>query len=118
MPQHPAASYQPAPPTLERVLTATLQCYLCGQACGVLEAPAGVGLPAIARFTPVDGSASRQVSWQRLRCPRCGGGSLLVEELEVVTRRIEGPLDLLPDKPRRGRPPRWLAELRARQGAA
>jgi len=118
MREHSSASEQPAPPTQHRVLTAVLQCYLCGQTCGVLEAPAGTGLPTVAHFTPVNGSASRQVAWQRLRCPRCCSASLLVEELEVVTQRIEGPLDLLPDKPRRGRPPRWLAELRARQGAA
>jgi hypothetical protein len=118
MPHIPSASDQTVPATLQRVLTAALQCYLCGQTCGVLEAPAGAGLPPIAQFTPADGSASRQVSWQRLRCARCGSGSLMVEELEVVTRRIEAPLDLLLEKPRRGRPPRWLVELRARREAA
>jgi hypothetical protein len=113
-----SASEQSVPPTLQRVLTAALQCYLCGQTCGVLETPAGAGLPPSAHFTPADGSACRQVLWQRLRCARCGSSSLIVEELEVVTRRIEAPLDLLLEKPRRGRPPRWLVELRARQEAA
>src|SRR5690242_8681246 len=112
MPQNSSLSDQPSPPTLRRVLTATLQCYLCGQTCGVLEAPAGAGLPPVARFTPVDGSNSQHVVWQRLRCLRCGSASLLIEEVDLVTRRIEAPLDLLHEKPRRGRPPRWLVELR------
>ena len=116
--QNSSPNHQPSPRIPRRVLTATLQCYLCGQTCGVLEAPAGFGLPPVARFIPVDGSGSRQVIWQRLRCPRCGSGSLLVEEVDVVTQRIETPLDLLLEKPRRGRPPRWLVELRARQHAA
>jgi hypothetical protein len=118
MPPTPSASDRPNPPKLERVLTAVLQCYLCGQTCGVLETPAGQGLPPIARFTPLDGSAGRHVVWRRLRCPRCRSGSLLVDEMEVVTRRVERSIDLLLDKPRRGRPPRWLVELRARQEAA
>lgn len=118
MPPTPSVTDHPKAPKRQRVLTAALQCYLCGQTCGALESPAGAVLPPIARFTPVDGSASQQVAWQRLRCPRCGSGSLLVEELQVITRRIEAPLDLLLEKPRRGRPPRWLVELRAREEAA
>jgi hypothetical protein len=102
----------------ERVLTAELHCHLCGETCGVLESPASRGLPPIARFTSADGRLSRLVAWQRLRCPRCGGGSLFADELEIVTRRHEPPIDMALEKPRRGRPPRWLVELRARQAAA
>ncbi|MBV9579437.1 MAG: hypothetical protein JO057_12690 [Chloroflexi bacterium] len=113
-----SASDQPNPPKRERVLTATLNCYLCGHTCGTLESPSTAGLPPIAHFTPADDSGTRQVMWQRLRCPRCGGGSLLLEGLEVVTRRQEPRFDLLEETPRRGRPPRWLVERRAKQDAA
>lgn len=118
MPQISSATDQRNPPKRERVLTAMLNCYLCGHTCGTLESPASTALPPLVRFTPADGSGSRQVAWQRLRCPRCGGGSLFVEELEVVSRREEPRLDLLQEKPLRGRPPRWLVELRAKQDAA
>jgi ribosomal protein S27AE len=105
-------------PKQERVLTVRLQCHLCGQTCGVLEAPESRGLPPVVRFTGVDGGFSRPIAWQRLRCPRCGSGSLFADELEIVTRRHEGPIDMDLDRPRRGRPPRWLLELRARREAA
>ena len=118
MPQYSSSNDQPSRARRRRVLTATLRCYLCGQTCGVLEAPTGAGFPPVARFTPVDGADSQQVVWQRLRCPRCASRSLMVEELEIVTQRIEVPAELLFEKPRRGRPPRWLVELRARQEAA
>jgi hypothetical protein len=118
MPQISSASDQHNPPKRERVLTATLNCYLCGHTCGNLESPATTALPPIVLFTPAQGSGSCQVVWQRLRCPRCGGGSLFIDELEVVTRREEPRLDPLQEKPRRGRPPRWLVELRAKQDAA
>ncbi len=120
MPATPSLSGSvPHPPKRERVLTAMLRCHLCGETCGVLESPAAAaGLTPIARFTPAGGSRSQLVVWRRLRCPRCGSGSLFVDELEIVTRRVEAPADLLLEKPRRGRPPRWLVELRARQEAA
>ena len=117
-PSSSAARQHVEPPKQERVLTARLQCYLCGHTCGVLEAPESVGLPPVACFTSSDGSPSRLVAWQRLRCARCGSGSLLVDELEIVTRRHEPPFDMAEDTPRRGRPPRWLLELRVRQASA
>jgi len=117
-PSSSATSQQFEPPKQQRVLTAVLQCRLCGQTCGVLESPAGVGLPPVARLTSTDGALSRLVAWQRLRCPRCGSGSLFAIEVAIVTRRHEAPIDMALDRPRRGRPPRWLVELRARQEAA
>ena len=106
------------PPKLQRVLMAMLRCHLCGETCGVLESPAAAGLPPITGFTPAGGSKSQLVVWQRLRCPRCDSGSLFVDELDIVTRRVEAPLNTLLEKPRRGRPPRWLVEQRAREAAA
>ena len=100
-----------------RVLTAELRCYLCSQMCGTLEGRPGAGLPSVTWFTPVDGSGPQLVAWRRLRCPRCGSRALFVDEPEVVTQRDE-QVDWTLDPPRRGRPPRWLVELRARQDAA
>jgi hypothetical protein len=74
-------------------------------------------MPPVARFYPIDGSPGRELAWQRLRCPRCGGRSLLVDELETVVQRVER-IDWALEQPRRGRPPRWLVALRERQDAA
>src|SRR5436305_806561 len=54
-------------------------------------------------------------AWQtsRLRCPRCGG-SVYVDQVEIVERRIE-PVEWEDDGPRRGRPPKWLVEQRRRK---
>jgi len=111
-------SHEPRPPKKERVLTATLRCHLCGETCGVLESPPTAGLPPVARFTPAGGGATEEVLWQRLRCQRCGSRSLFVDDLEIVTKRIDAPFNTLFEKPRRGRPPRWLVALRARMDAA
>ena len=44
-------------------------------------------------------------------------GLLFLDEPEIVVRRRER-VDWAVDRPRRGRPPRWLVALRARQDAA
>jgi len=49
----------------------------------------------------------------RLRCPRCGG-SVYVDSVEFVDRRVE-PIEWEDDGPRRGRPPKWLVEQRRRK---
>jgi hypothetical protein len=74
-------------------------------------------MPRIARFCAADGSPARMLAWSALRCPRCSSGSLFLDEPEVVVRRSER-VDWAIDRPRRGRPPRWLVALRARQDAA
>jgi hypothetical protein len=146
MPPTPFATDDATPPNGQRVLTAALQCYLCAQTCGALERPAGAVLPRIAGLAPVDHlpgllevqfagptrgrlwrrvagtpgrdcSASRNMLWQRLRCPGCGSASLMLEQLDVLARRTKGPLGLLLEQPRRGRQ-RSLVELRAREEAA
>ncbi len=111
------ANLVPGPPERSHVLSAQLRCYLCAETCGTLEGPAGPGLPAVARFSPADGSPPRPLAWRSLRCSRCGGASLLVDELEIVVRRVER-VDWTLETPRRGRPPRWLVALRATQDAA
>jgi hypothetical protein len=111
----------PAPissvPEKTRVLRAELRCYLCGETCGVLEAPPAPTMPRVAQFCAADGSPARMLAWGALRCPRCSSGSLFFDEPEIVVRRLER-VDWAEDRPRRGRPPRWLVALRSRQDAA
>ena len=100
-----------------RVLRAELRCYLCAETCGALEAPPAASMPPVARFHPADGSADRMLAWHALRCPRCGGRSLFLDEPQTLVRRSER-IDWTLEQPRRGRPPRWLVALREPRDAA
>ena len=122
MPRQPRSLAEPpaavsSEPEKTRVLRAELRCYLCAQTCGVLEAPPAPSMPRVAQFRAGDGSPARMLAWSALRCPRCSSGSLVLDEPEIVVRRLER-VDWAVDRPRRGRPPRWLVALRARQDAA
>jgi hypothetical protein len=57
-----------------------------------------------------------QVSdWRRLRCASCGGNSY---PEEVRTARVYPPVRWDDDdRPRRGRPPKWLVEARKAEAA-
>ncbi|MGI9146128.1 MAG: hypothetical protein ACR2IK_06230 [Chloroflexota bacterium] len=100
-----------------RLVRAQLRCYLCTATCGSLEAPAELGLQAVARFFPADGSHPHVLAWQTLRCPRCGCSSLLAEEPELMPPPPE-KIDWMLDRPRRGRPPAWLVAARSTKNAA
>lgn len=113
----PSSAHASAPPEKVRVLRAVLRCYLCAETCGVLEAPPAASMPPVAYFCAADGSPARMAAWSALRCPRCSSGSLFLDEAAVVVRRLEH-VDWRLEQPRRGRPPRWLVALRARQDAA
>ena len=122
MPRRPRSLAAPtaaisSEPQKTRLLRAELRCYLCGETCGVLEAPPAPAMPRVTQFHAADGSPARMLAWSALRCPRCNSGSLFVDEPEIVVRRFER-IDWAVDRPRRGRPPRWLVALRARQDAA
>ena len=104
-------------PERYRVLRAELRCYLCAQTFGTLEAAPTAPMPAVARFCPADGSASRLLAWRGLRCPRCASNSLVLDGLETIVRRVER-VDWADERPRRGRPPRWLVALRTQPDAA
>jgi hypothetical protein len=126
MPRRTRSLLQPPPPpslaTISepektRVLRAELRCYLCAETCGVLETPPAATMPRVARFCAADGSPTRMLAWSALRCPRCSSGSLFLDEPDIVVRRLER-VDWAFDRPRRGRPPRWLVALRDRQDGA
>jgi hypothetical protein len=50
-----------------------------------------------------------------VRCEGCGGATFL-DDVETVRQRVER-IDWSLDRPRRGRPPGWLVELRRRNNA-
>ena len=98
----------PAPAT--PVFVAEIACIMC---------TAVVGTAIDTRWPPVltvliefDGSRVLQrVELDRLRCPQCGGNTAATEVTPRLLRRDR--LDWRLDRPRLGRPPKWLAALRA-----
>ena len=109
---NPAATL--AQPTLVTYLVGELVCHLCGTTAGTIQSEQQP-LPRTVKFTAA-GSDKQVVvlDWRRLRCARCGGG-LFVEDLDTVRQRIE-PKNIWDDeRPRRGRPPKWLVEQRRRE---
>jgi hypothetical protein len=126
VPRPPRSLAQPPPPPAAgaiskpektRILRAELRCRLCAETCGVVEAPLEAPMPRVAQFRASDGSPAQMLAWSTLRCPRCSSGSLFLDEPEIVVRRLER-VDWALERPRRGRPPRWLVALRDRQDAA
>jgi DNA-directed RNA polymerase subunit RPC12/RpoP len=100
-------------PQIRTFLLVDLKCYLCGAAVGSIERERGSTGPTVSiqsgeRVGMID-------AWEtsRLRCPRCGG-SVYVDQVEIVDRRVE-PVEWEDEGPRRGRPPKWLVEQRRRK---
>ena len=89
-----------------------LRCLQCARDVGALEAPAwpwrGATLLHI-RNQPVAAIAD----WTTLRCAACSG-NLYADQ--VTSRRIYPPVNWDDERPRRGRPPRWLVEQRQQNG--
>jgi hypothetical protein len=100
-------------PIIRTFVLADLKCYLCGATAGSIEREQGSKTPRVA-FEQA-GSVGSIGAWEasRVRCPRCGG-SVYVDQVEIVDRRTE-PLEWEDDGPRRGRPPKWLVEQRRRR---
>jgi hypothetical protein len=101
MSRYAAASY----------LEAEVHCYHCGHTPGVLRRVQGVpNAPTV--FQRQEGEASRIRSLTELRCTRCNG-SVYTDDFEV--RYVYPKVDFTDDRPRRGRPPKRLVELRRAQ---
>jgi hypothetical protein len=100
-------------PMIRTFLLADLKCYMCGATAGSIERERGSTTAQVA--IERGGSVGLIGSWEtsRLRCPRCGG-SVYVDQVEIVDRRTE-PMEWEDDGPRRGRPPKWLVEQRRRK---
>lgn len=101
------------PPEIRTFVLADLKCYMCGAAVGSIERERASSVPTVALER--DGRVGLIGAWEtsRLRCPRCGG-SVYVDQVEIVDRRIE-PVEWEDEGPRRGRPPKWLVEQRRRK---
>jgi hypothetical protein len=100
-------------PEIRTFVLADLKCYMCGAAVGSIERERGSSVPTVALQR--GGKVGLIGAWEtsRLRCPRCGG-SVYVDQVEIVDRRIE-PVEWEDEGPRRGRPPKWLVEQRRRK---
>jgi hypothetical protein len=103
----------PMLPTIRSYILVDLKCYMCGATAGSIERERGSTASAVSLERA--GQVGMIAPWEtsRLRCPRCGG-SVYVDQVEIVDRRIE-PVEWEDDGPRRGRPPKWLVEQRRRK---
>lgn len=118
--ESPSAADHTSPPLLparRRVrFVVDLGCLMCGRDLGVLQSDTWPTYhPVLLRQT---GAPPAQVAdWRRLRCAVCGGAAI---PTEVTCRlvRNEVPIDWAADRPRRGRPPKWLAAQRASGSSA
>jgi hypothetical protein len=100
-------------PTIRTFVLVDLKCYMCGATAGSIERERGSTAARVAFER--SGDVGTIDAWQtsRLRCPRCGG-SVYVDQIEIVDRRDE-PVEWEDEGPRRGRPPKWLVEQRRRK---
>ena len=101
-------------PTIRTYILADLKCYMCGATAGSIERERGSTAATVSLQQGSQVGVIAASETRRLRCPRCGG-SLYVDQVEIVDRRIE-PVEWEDEGPRRGRPPKWLVEQRRRKG--
>jgi hypothetical protein len=93
------------------VFVAEITCILCAREVGIAVdtrwPPAGTVLIQMEGSTVL-----RRVELRRLRCPDCGGNTSTDEVTTRLLRR-ERTIDWRnEERPRRGRPPKWLVEQR------
>jgi hypothetical protein len=102
-----------SPHAIASFLEAEVKCYHCGHVSGLLRREQGAAnAPTV--FRSNDGGQPLIVrSLAELRCARCHG-SVYTDEFDV--RYVYPKVDFLDDeRPRRGRPPKRLLELRRAQ---
>ena len=108
MDQTSLAAANPRPPAAQhRVVTRVeLRCLLGARTIGSLEAERWLPFsPMLFRPAGVDHPV-QVFDWRRLRCPSFGGNAY---PDEVTTTRVYPPVRWdAEDRPRRGRPPKWL----------
>lgn len=109
-------STPPSPPAdkplVKRVLVAEVKCYLCGGNTGSIESERQPMPRSVLFRRAGEQQAFPVLDWRRLRCERCNG-PVYLDESDVVVRRVE-TFDWSDERPRRGRPPKWLVEQRRR----
>ena len=107
-----------SPRAVRRVprITVEFSCLLCSRDFGVLVCTA---LPVCGAVTiQQPGGFHIEVTVEQLRFLRCAscGGSILPTEITREEVRLERRLDWSEDRPLVGRPPKWLAEQRRKNG--
>ena len=87
----------------ERVV-AEVKCHLCGRVAGSLERQRSpLATPVVFRPRSSDGAAVRVSNWAKLRCQACGG-TLYLDQVQMVRERAEPtPEQLWGSEPRRRR---------------
>ena len=96
--------------------TVEFGCLMCSRDFGILEC---ASLPVGGTVTIEQPGGFRvEFSVEQLRSLRCTscGGSILPIEITREEVRVEGRIDWSKDRPRRGRPPKWLVEQRRKNG--
>ncbi len=107
-------SERPQPARISTFFIVELGCILCSRTVGAFRSGTWPAPLTVLILRP--GAAPMPVEdWRQLRCDNCGG-SVLPSDIEQRTIRIESRIDWESDRPRRGRPPKWLAEQRAHGG--
>ncbi len=109
---HPGDSHEPAP-SVRTYLVADVKCYLCGGISGSVESEQQPISRRVMYRRAGEREALAILDWRRLRCERCGG-PIYLDDADVITRRTEAH-NWLEERPRRGRPPKRLAEERRRE---
>jgi hypothetical protein len=112
----PADDTQPDPPTRSYVIIrAGVMCLQCGRRLGFLQRVTDHERSSASVFYPEGTEAAAGRSWRSVHCPTCGGVPI-VEDYEAVRHRVED-IDWSLDRPRRGRPSKWLVQQRLRDRA-
>lgn len=98
------------------VFVAEIACMMCTRVLGTAIDTRWPPLNTV--LIQIQGSnLLRRVELGRLHCDVCGGNTSATEITARLLRR-ERASDWQDDQPRRGRPPKWLVEERARRAAA
>ena len=104
--------------TVRRVprITVEFGCLMCSRDFGILVCAT---LPLCGAVTILQPGGFRiQMAVNQLRFLRCAicGGSILPTEITREEVRVERRIDWSQERPRRGRPPKWLVEQRRQKG--
>jgi hypothetical protein len=103
-------------PRQQRLVVAEIACLLCARPVGIMTSDRWPPTGAVVFQAAGSRAVTPLAAWRRMRCPICGGNTE-VAELTVRKVRFERPMDWQSDRPRRGRPPKWLVALRRAGGS-
>jgi len=111
-----AEDARPDPPIQSYVIIrAGVMCLQCGRRLGFVQRVTDRERSSASVFYPEGKDAGASRSWRSVHCPTCGGVPI-VEDYEAVRQRVEH-IDWSLDRPRRGRPSKWLVQQRLRDRA-